>query len=296
MNSNIKSSIATKTIVAGINFLLVIISVRFLGVSGRGEISFFITLLATVQLFSEIVNGPTIVYLSTRLSIKNQLVLSFLWSLLISILAYFIGELLELKDSLLLAACSLQFSIATTCLMILQGNHKIKIYNFISVLQSIILLALFLFLITKVNREYHSFIYAFLFSWHISFLISLFFILKTLTKNQGISENIKETFKQMFRKGIESQSGNFISFFNYRLVFYLLAFVDPGKTSLGIVFYCFCYCRVFTYYQQRTKHYSISCYSAKAYRRRRENYNTGIFNHLFLAFSDSVVNNKFNSF
>ena len=87
MNSNIKSSIATKILVAGINFLLVILSVRYLGASGRGEISFFITILATIQLFSEIVNGPTIVYLSTRLSIKKQLTASFLWALSISVWA-----------------------------------------------------------------------------------------------------------------------------------------------------------------------------------------------------------------
>ena len=235
MNSNIKSSIATKVIVAGINFLLVILSVRYLGASGRGEISFFITLLATIQLFSEILNGPTIIYLSTRLSVKNQLIVSFLWSLIISVLSYFVSELLELKDSLLLAVCSFQFSLASICLMILQGNHRIKLYNFLSILQSIILLTLFVFLVLTVNKSYHSFIYAFFFSWNIPFIISFLVILITLIKKNKKSENFKEAFKQMFLKGVESQSGNIASFLNYRLIFYIIAFIDTNKTMLGIV-------------------------------------------------------------
>jgi O-antigen/teichoic acid export membrane protein len=235
VNSNIKSSIATKLIVAGINFLLVILSVRYLGASGRGEISFFITVLATIQLFSEIINGPTIIYLSTRLSIKNQLIISFLWSLTISVIAYFIGEFLSLEDSLLLAVCSLQFSLTSTCLMLLQGNHRIKLYNVLLLVQSFILLSLFTFLVLKVNKDYHSFIYAFFFSWNIPFIISLLILSTTLLKNEKKSESFTTTFKQMFHKGIESQSGNMVSFFNYRLAFYIIAFIDPGKTMLGIV-------------------------------------------------------------
>lgn len=235
MNSNIKSSIATKLIVAGINFCLIILSVRYLGASGRGEISFFITVLASIQLFSEIVNGPTIIYLSTRLSIKNQLVISFLWSLTISIIAYFIGDFLRLEDSLLLAVCSLQFSLTSTCLMLLQGNHRIKLYNTLLLVQSLILLSLFIFLVLKVNKDYHSFIYAYFFSWNIPFIISLLIIPITLLKNEKKSENFTATFKQMLHKGIESQSGNIVSFLNYRLVFYIIAFIDPGKTMLGIV-------------------------------------------------------------
>ncbi|HWZ23070.1 MAG TPA: polysaccharide biosynthesis C-terminal domain-containing protein [Cytophagaceae bacterium] len=235
MNSNIKSSIATKLIVAGINFLLVILSVRYLGASGRGEISFFITVLATIQLFSEIVNGPTIIYLSTRLSIKNQLAICFLWSLTISVVSYFIGEFLRLEDSLLLAICSLQFSLSSTCLMLLQGNHRIKLYNILSLVQSFILLSLFTFLVLKVDKDYHSFIYAFFFSWNIPFIISLLIIATTLLKHEKKSENFAAAFKQMFRKGIESQSGNVVSFLNYRLLFYIIVFIDPGKTMLGVV-------------------------------------------------------------
>jgi O-antigen/teichoic acid export membrane protein len=221
--------------VAGINFLLVILSVRYLGASGRGEISFFITVLATIQLFSEIINGPTIVYLSTRLSIKKQLSVSFLWALSISVLSYFIGDFFGLKDCLFLAACSFQFSMATTCLMLLQGNQKINLYNSLSIVQSVILLGTFVLFLLKVNNNYHSFIYAFLLSWNIPFFIALFFIMKTQMENPETTENFKETFRQMFLKGIESQSGNFISFLNYRLLFYILAFLDPEKIALGIV-------------------------------------------------------------
>jgi O-antigen/teichoic acid export membrane protein len=235
VNSQIKLSIATKAFVAGINFLLIIISARYLGANGRGEISFFITVLATTQLFAEIINGPTIVYLSTRLSIRKKIIISFGWAILISLISYFIFALYEFKDSFLLAISSLQFSLSMICLMILQGNNKIKTYNLLLLLQSFLLLGLFLLLILTIERDYHYFIYAFLISWNIPFIIGLFNILKTIKKDHLFKESYKETFTKMFQKGIESQTGNIISFLNYRLIFYVLAFQNSDKFALGIV-------------------------------------------------------------
>jgi O-antigen/teichoic acid export membrane protein len=234
VNSLIKSSIAAKAIVAAINFLILILSARYLGSTGRGEIAFFITVLATVQLFTEIINGPTIVYLSTRLPIRKKVMISFLWAFFISAISYIIFKQLHFKDSLLLAVASFQFSTASIMLMILQGNNRIGLYNFLLILQSLILISLFLLLIFLPDKDYHAFVYAFLASWNITFLIGFYYVMKASASEQIFPESYKETFLIMFKKGIVSQSGNIIAFLNYRLIFYIIAFTID-KATLGIV-------------------------------------------------------------
>lgn len=235
MISSIKGSIAVKVLVAAINFLVIVLSARLLGVTGRGEIAFFITVLASVQLFTEIINGPTIVFLSTRLSTRKKLLLAFLWALLVSLIAFAILEIYHYKDSFPLAICSLQLSMSMTCLMILQGYNRINLYNWLLLLQSFLLIGFFGAMVFLFEKEYHYYLYAFFISWNIPFLVSFFTILKSNQAGQVFSESYLQTFGKMFRKGIESQSGNMISFLNYRLVFYIIAFQNTDKSFLGFV-------------------------------------------------------------
>lgn len=235
MISSIKGSIAVKILIAAINFLVIVLSARWLGATGRGEIAFFITVLASVQLFTEIINGPTIVFLSTRLSARKKLVLAFLWALMISVIAWGIFEIYDYKDSFYLSACSLQLSMGMTCLMILQGYNRINLYNCLLLLQSFLFIGLFATFFFLFGKDYHYLIYSFFISWNLPFLISFFTILKNSRTGQFFSESYTETFRKMFKKGIESQSGNIISFLNYRLIFYIVAYQNVDKSFLGFV-------------------------------------------------------------
>jgi len=233
VNALIRSSIAVKGIIAIINFSLIIITANYLGAEGRGKISFFITVLATVQLFSEVMNGPTIIYLSTRLSMRKKILISSLWALLVATFAYLICVHYKYSDSFMLAFCSWQFSMGSTTLMILQGHHKIKWYNGLIVLQSCMLIGLFTALLAWTDTGYSSYPYAFLFSWNIIFIIAVLVILRTL-QDRAQDDSYSNTFLQMFKKGIESQSGNIIAFLNYRLIFYIIAF-RTDNAMLGFV-------------------------------------------------------------
>src|SRR5687767_15870746 len=80
--------------IAGLNFLIVILTAQSLGASGRGEISLFVANIALVLLFSSILGGTGLTYLTPRVNIYQLVLPAYVWSLLVSGLVTFIIFLL----------------------------------------------------------------------------------------------------------------------------------------------------------------------------------------------------------
>ncbi|MEO6303240.1 MAG: hypothetical protein ABIP51_08705, partial [Bacteroidia bacterium] len=82
MFKNIIHSLFTKGVVAIINFFILIVSSRYLGVSSRGEISIFILNIAIIQIVNEIYTGYSLVYFIPKFNLKKMYVLGLIYTLI----------------------------------------------------------------------------------------------------------------------------------------------------------------------------------------------------------------------
>jgi hypothetical protein len=80
-------SLVTKSAVAVVNFLILIISSKYLGVSSRGEISLFILNLSIVQIVSGIYTGYSIVHFVPKFNLKKILLHAVVFTLIFNSLS-----------------------------------------------------------------------------------------------------------------------------------------------------------------------------------------------------------------
>ena len=82
MIKNIIQTLFTRGFTAVINFLILIISSKFLGVSTRGEIGLFILNIATIQIINEVYTGYSLVYFVPKFNLKKLFFYGFVWTIL----------------------------------------------------------------------------------------------------------------------------------------------------------------------------------------------------------------------
>jgi hypothetical protein len=66
MLGKILQTIFSKGIISIINFLVVLITARYLGADGRGQISIMFLNITVILLFNDIVGGSSLVYLTSK--------------------------------------------------------------------------------------------------------------------------------------------------------------------------------------------------------------------------------------
>src|ERR1035437_8863598 len=98
MFRKIISTIFIRGLLAGLNFILAIITARYLGPVGKGDVSLFMLNLTIVQLVNCFIGGPYLVYLVPRKNIMQLFLLSYTWSLITAIIIPFILFFLKLLD------------------------------------------------------------------------------------------------------------------------------------------------------------------------------------------------------
>src|SRR6478735_5901449 len=82
----ISGTFASKFLLALLNFVTIILSTRLLGAEGRGEISFFVTNMSLVLLFTGLIGGSSLVYLAPRHNFFRFLIPSYFWALTLTII------------------------------------------------------------------------------------------------------------------------------------------------------------------------------------------------------------------
>jgi len=237
MYKKIISSFAVKSYGAAVSFIILVITSKILGTEGRGDISLFIANLAFIQIFNEIVNGSSMIYLVPRSNTKNLIVISLIWAALtgfvISLLMYFLN--ISSKDYFLhLYILSILFSLFTCTSKILLGKEKIQQSNVINAIQiSGLIISIFSYYLLMKNSEVIYYIYSMYISYTIASIIGLNFILNL--KSKPITESIQSTFITTLKIGAVAQVSNFMDFLTYRIYFYFILFFHAyDKSMLGI--------------------------------------------------------------
>jgi O-antigen/teichoic acid export membrane protein len=209
---------------------MVVLISRNLGAEGRGHLSLFVSSIALVQLFADFGNSSAIINLSYKINQRKLWLSSLIWIARISLLSFIVLLFLpQVPYYYLIPFAAFLFSAINLNQMLLMGNQEVKKRNFSLFIQPFFLLILFIGLYFYGNFGLNSYPLAMLIALVVSFAVS-FVLLKKYIRNIGEPFVFEPL---ILKQGIWVQGAQAIQFFNYRLNFFLIAFLI-NDAALGL--------------------------------------------------------------
>jgi O-antigen/teichoic acid export membrane protein len=231
MFKNIIHSLFTKGLVAVINFFILIISSRYLGVSSRGEISIFILNIAIIQIVNEVYTGYSLVYFIPKFDLKKIYVLGLIYTLIFASLSNIIVVVLDKHVpgyGWMGYIVSLLIIINTFNCVLILGKEKVKIYNLLNLLQPLVLLiGLGFSLLILKEFTFSAYIFPLLVSFVIAFVFSTIVVLRFDFKE---SKGKIFDLKPIIINGLICQAAVLMHIFCNRYSYYLL----PSSAKVGL--------------------------------------------------------------
>jgi len=236
--SKILNTFGARALSAVINLLIAIILSQYLGPAGKGVQSLIITTITFVLVFANLVGGATLVYLVPRHAPSLLVLPSYIWTLLVSFVSYFVLLLFPIVEGpFIMHICILSAlnSIVSINTSILIGKEKISTSNLINLVQPFILiLSLLILFKIKNEAEITDYIYALYISFGISAIVSIGYY----TKHCGriIIHSLKEyrmIAGEMVRFGILNQVAHITQMLSFRLSYYVLDHYH-GEAAVGV--------------------------------------------------------------
>lgn len=236
MLKTISGTFASKFSLALLNFGTIILSTRLLGAAGRGEISFFVTNMVLILLFTNLLGGPSLVYLTPRHNFFKFLIPIYTWTLMVTLLfclLFLYYNQVQWSDFYFLFFATLFNSWKSSNLMVLLGKEKLAAFNWLALLHSVFLIVLFLtfyYPLRWIGVE--SFYWGVLLSNVLVWGWSLYLLFRL---GEPVDLRIdKILFKQLIALGWMAQLANIIQFINYRIsYYYLMNSPTSGAAELG---------------------------------------------------------------
>ncbi|MBW7868502.1 MAG: polysaccharide biosynthesis C-terminal domain-containing protein [Brumimicrobium sp.] len=237
MLKKIIASIFSKGITAISNLLILLISAKYLGAYGRGEMAIVVLGISIVGIFQSIFSGPSLSYLIPRYSFFRLILSALLWNILISltlpfILAYSgLFPIEYLYDLLLLTILLSSISIFQ---YIFIGTEKIHPYNLIEIIKaSTTAFFLYWFIVHQGNATIQAVIESLYAAYIISFIFAIIFAVWVLRKKKFNTTNERGLFYKFLKIGFQMQLNNISQMINYRFCYYLVE-KFLGLASLGV--------------------------------------------------------------
>lgn len=221
----ISYSIVTKGIVACINFLVLILSSRYLGVETRGQISLLILNIANLQMISEIFTGYALVHFIPRYSLKKIFVYGIVWIIGVLVLGvlflYYLNYLIPGYEIEFVVACAMVI-LNTFCMVIVLGKENIHLYNWLSILQPCVLLVVLCFNIF-IEKKFvlDTYFNALFYSFGLALLINLLAVLQYLKKD----DLYEFKWQMIVSNGFLSQWSNWMHLLANRFSYYVLSVI-----------------------------------------------------------------------
>lgn len=234
MIRNIFNTFFTRTGIALIGLLVVVITARYLGAEVRGEISLFVL---NVTLIFQVVSvaGGGLIYYTPRRPVYSLIFSTLIWSVIvipIMVLVLFLAGFVESEQLKALALASLLVSWFLSGLTVLIGFEKIRTYNFLSLFQMVFLIGLLVgFLFKSRLKGFEMWLWAYLISYGMALLGMIILLFRRIKNNVLVFR--WSDFSALINYGKWTQLANITQLLNYRLGYYLIEYFE-GKTALGI--------------------------------------------------------------
>lgn len=238
MFTKILNTFGTKAIAAVINLLIAVILSQYLGPAGKGVQSIIITTITIVLVFANLVGGATLVYLVPRHAPSLLVLPSYLWTILVSLVSFFLLRLFPVVDeAYILHICILSAlnSIMAINTSVLIGKEKISTSNLISLTQPFVLI---ISLLIFFNLADHLQIMDYIRSLYISFGISAIVSFGYYYKHCGriiiysLTE-YRQLAGEMLHYGLLNQVAHITQLLSFRLSYYVLEHYH-GEAAVGV--------------------------------------------------------------
>ena len=231
----VAGTIATRVLVMIMNLGVIMLAGHAMGARGLGDISLVVLAITFIMLLANVIGGGAITYLLPRHRLGRLLLPSYCWALLVSVIAFFIVDAIDITPEgteLHVAILAFIQSIYTIHFNVLLGRQRIDLINVLQLLHAIVLLAVFAFLLNgKTDPDVFDYVgsaYAAFTTTAIGSVIALLSLKRVDPIDAGGA-----VLPVMLRQGGFIQAANFLQLLNYRLVYYLLE-RGQGLAALGI--------------------------------------------------------------
>ncbi len=224
MLKKITHTLFSKGSTAFINFAILLITSKVLGGEIRGEITLFVLNIAIIQIVNEIYTGYTLVHFIPKFSFKKLYKFGFLWvavcTLVLSVFFYLFNVRMG-GNWFHLFILSFIIILHSFHLVFILGKEKIKLYNWLSASQPLILLlSLLIFVFVLQQKSVTSYIISMYISFVPPAIVSSVYIFKEYR-----SPIKQEVFlvKQIFTNGFYNQFAALTHMLSNRYNYYLLS-------------------------------------------------------------------------
>nr|MBC7611568.1 hypothetical protein [Pseudopedobacter sp.] len=224
---------------AGINLLIIAITARVLGAEGRGEITYLLTCIGLLQIFTAIVGNSVMVFMLTKYRQKEVLLVSFIWTLsIVAISILFVGFTTNLSIINIIYFAVLGFVLTSFNNLTTLYSYQLKFrrLTILKVIQPVFLIGLIFSFSFFKPLNLNIYWLLFIISYVPHFIILLF---ETFERKQLVSKSSINTVAFDFLKlGGLNQINNLMQFASYRfavlLIMKLLSIKDVGVFGLWL--------------------------------------------------------------
>ncbi len=236
MISNVVRTIIIRMITAVISLLVVLLAGRHLGASVLGEISLVLVSISMIHLVGGLAGGSALVYLIPRHAQAPLFRVSQMWALVsgtITAMILWVGGVFPWSHFIHVCLLGTIGSLLQNNLAILLVQQRIKEHNFISLLQSLLLVGtlvtvLFVFEINNIGAYFAA-----LYISYGGTLIGSFLVAQQ-TKNVANQGSTSQMLKILFGYGSLVQLSSVLALLTYRFAyFYTEAWL--GLAALGML-------------------------------------------------------------
>ncbi len=244
MFKKILGTAGARLINAVVTFIVLFVITRNLGREGMGTIGLILLDINIIQLFVDLFAGSALIYMTSRTSVANLLIISYSW-IVVAIIAFaFLFNLMGFAfpvvyhtivpqgyelHILILAAIS---AYMLTHYNLLLGKERIKTYNILFTLQTLVLLLVFVYLIyIKNEKTVSSYVVALYASYAFGVVASLVSVL--YRENKMKLFGLRQVAVEVFRFGLLTSVANILFIGNKRAGYYLVRYFT-GLPSLGV--------------------------------------------------------------
>lgn len=239
MFKKILNTFGTKILAALINFMIAVVLSQTIGDTGKGTQALLLSTITFILIFSDIVCGESIVFLTPHHKFKHILVPSALWASLVAVLMGFgIGwfyPTLEPQLIVHVAILSLISSLSGINFRYLIGKEEIKKANYNTLLQPVLIITVLIVYYVLLKRtDIYGYIIGLYAAYGGSFLLGIWMLRDEYAHLHLFrSSNYRSVVKDLFKYGFLNQTGHFVQFFNLRLSYYLLDYyIDEGRVGV----------------------------------------------------------------
>ena len=188
MLRKILGNFGVRLLTAVLNLLIAVIVSQYIGASGKGEQSLVLTMIALITIFDNMVGGASIVYLANKLRMKELFVASYLWTIFVGVLTFFLlvfVDLIPTKFILSVVLLSTMSSLISIHSSVLLGKENLRHFNLLSFLIPVLTFgSLCVQFLLNWDRTVDAYVNALFFAYGFTLLESILFI-RPIVKNEA---------------------------------------------------------------------------------------------------------------